>query len=263
LRQVDNSAEAKLWYHLRNRQFHGLKFMRQLPIGPYFADLACRDLRLVVEVDGSQHLDSIYDERRNLFMQAEGWSVARFWYVDVMRSTDAVLETLACVIDGRIRAPVTSREFNFYPAKPMIDIQSEFYMSHIFMRRAIALARTQYGRTAPNPSVGCVIVKGAAVIGEGATGDGGRPHAEEIALSMAGDQAVGATAYVTLEPCGARSQGGLSCAEKLVSAGIIRVIYACSDPSPYAAQKGPKLMQAAGLQVDSGFMADEAAGLSL
>ncbi|MDB5492824.1 MAG: ribD, partial [Phenylobacterium sp.] len=80
-----------------------------------------------------------------------------------------------------------------------------------YMRRAIALARAKLGRTAENPAVGCVIVRDGEIIGEGATGDGGRPHAEEVALDQAGPSARGATAYVTLEPCGARSSGAASC----------------------------------------------------
>ena len=74
------------------------------------------------------------------------------------------------------------------------------------MERALELARSHLGRTAPNPSVGCVIVADGTVVGEGVTGIGGRPHAEEIALKAAGGQANDATAYVTLEPCNARWQ---------------------------------------------------------
>ena len=82
------------------------------------------------------------------------------------------------------------------------------------MRRAIALARRRLGLTGSNPSVGCVIVSGETVIGEAATAQGGRPHAEEQALDMAGPAAVGATAYVSLEPCGERSSGAASCADR-------------------------------------------------
>src|SRR5690348_13596820 len=98
-----------------------------------------------------------------------------------------------------------------------------------FMARALELARAKLGRTAPNPSVGCVIVQGGAIVGEGATGEGGRPHAEEIALAAAGDKAQDATAYVSLEPCNARSSGALSCSQLMVAAGIERVVIACED----------------------------------
>lgn len=129
------------------------------------------------------------------------------------------------------------------------------------MHRAIAVAQTQRGRTWPNPTVGCVLVRDGAVIAEGATGDGGRPHAEEVALENAGAAAEGAVAYVTLEPCGERSGGGCSCGQKLAEAGVARVVYACEDPSPYASHKGPERLRAAGIQVESGLLADDAAPL--
>lgn len=127
-----------------------------------------------------------------------------------------------------------------------------------FLQSALAQGLGQMGKTWPNPSVGCVIVKGARVIAEGATGDGGRPHAEEIALDKAGSAAAGATAYVTLEPCGERSNGGCSCSQRLVDAGVARVVYACDDPSPLASHKGPQRMKTAGIEVENGLMADQA-----
>lgn len=129
------------------------------------------------------------------------------------------------------------------------------------MQRALRLGLSQMGRTWPNPAVGCVIVKDGVVIAEGATGDGGRPHAEEVALDIAGEAARGATAYVTLEPCGLRSNGGCSCSQRLVEAGVERVVYACDDPSPYASHIGVERMTAAGLKVEKGLMAQEAARL--
>lgn len=125
-----------------------------------------------------------------------------------------------------------------------------------FMERALFIARGQAGRTAPNPSVGCVIVKDGVIIGEGVTADGGRPHAEEIALDRAGAAARGATVYVTLEPCGARSGGGPGCAERLALAGVERVVMAVADPSPFAAGLGLEILTAAGVSVDQGLMAE-------
>jgi diaminohydroxyphosphoribosylaminopyrimidine deaminase/5-amino-6-(5-phosphoribosylamino)uracil reductase len=130
-----------------------------------------------------------------------------------------------------------------------------------FMRRAIALAGTRVGRTAENPAVGCVVVRDGAVVGEGVTGEGGRPHGEEVALGVAGDAARGATAYVTLEPCAERSSGGRSCSELLVAAGVVRVVYACSDSSVFAAGGGARRLQAAGVVTDQGLMEAEAAPL--
>lgn len=130
-----------------------------------------------------------------------------------------------------------------------------------FMRRAIDLARPRVGFTGDNPAVGCVIVRDGQVVGEGATGFGGRPHAEEVALAQAGGAAAGAVAYVTLEPCGARSNGGTSCSNLLISHGISRVVMACADPSPFAAELGPRTLEAAAVALERGMLADEAADL--
>ncbi|WP_255500799.1 bifunctional diaminohydroxyphosphoribosylaminopyrimidine deaminase/5-amino-6-(5-phosphoribosylamino)uracil reductase RibD [Caulobacter sp. 17J80-11] len=131
-----------------------------------------------------------------------------------------------------------------------------------FMRRAIAVARVNLGKTRPNPVVGCVLVKDGVVLAEAATGEGGRPHAEELALAAAGDAARGATAYVTLEPCGARSSGAPSCAERLALSGVARVMIACEDPSPFASGQGIERLTAAGVPFETGLLADEAAALS-
>lgn len=124
------------------------------------------------------------------------------------------------------------------------------------MARAIGLARARLGKTAPNPAVGCVIVRDGAIVGEGATGDGGRPHAEEVALSTAGDRAQDATAYVSLEPCGTRSSGAPSCSELIVAAGIARVVIACEDPHPLGAH-GASRLGAAGVEVTLGVLRSE------
>jgi len=130
-----------------------------------------------------------------------------------------------------------------------------------FMRRAIELARAQVGRTGDNPAVGCVIVQGDEIVGEGATGDGGRPHAEEVALARAADRARGAVAYVTLEPCAERSSGGASCSELLVRAGVARVVVACADPSVFAAGRGAERLRASKVTLDQGLLGPEAEAL--
>lgn len=129
------------------------------------------------------------------------------------------------------------------------------------MRRAIALARRNLGLTGDNPSVGCVIVRAGAIVGAAATAPGGRPHAEEQALQQAAEQARGAVAYVTLEPCGARSSGAASCSELLVLAGVSRVVIACEDASPFAAGRGTERLLAAGMAVETGILREEAASL--
>jgi diaminohydroxyphosphoribosylaminopyrimidine deaminase/5-amino-6-(5-phosphoribosylamino)uracil reductase len=129
------------------------------------------------------------------------------------------------------------------------------------MRRAIALAAPQVGRTAETPAVGCVLVKAGRVIAEAATADGGRPHAEERALAAAGAAARGAVAYVTLEPCGERSSGAPSCAERLIAAGVARVVYACDEADHRSNGRGPARLKAAGVPVEAGVLAGEAASL--
>lgn len=126
------------------------------------------------------------------------------------------------------------------------------------MRAALALARRSLGRTWPNPAVGCVIVKDGRVIGRGRTQDGGRPHAEVVALTQAGEAARGATVYVTLEPC---SHHGKSppCAEALVAAGVSRVVSAMEDPYLEVNGRGHAGLRAAGIAVEVGEGAEEAA----
>lgn len=129
------------------------------------------------------------------------------------------------------------------------------------MRRAITVAQANLGLTWPNPVVGCVLAKGGAVIAEAATGPGGRPHAEEQALAAAGEAARGAVAYVTLEPCGQRSNGTPSCGERLAASGVERVVIASANPEGLSAGRGLERLRAAGIPVEIGVLADEAAPL--
>jgi len=129
------------------------------------------------------------------------------------------------------------------------------------MRAALALARRSLGRTWPNPAVGCVIVKDGAIIGRGRTQDGGRPHAEVDALKQAGEAARGAIVYVTLEPC---SHFGRSppCADALVDAGVAKVVSAMEDPNPPVNGRGHARLQDAGIVVEVGEGAREAAEIN-
>jgi diaminohydroxyphosphoribosylaminopyrimidine deaminase/5-amino-6-(5-phosphoribosylamino)uracil reductase len=127
----------------------------------------------------------------------------------------------------------------------------------LFMRAALALARRGLGQTAPNPSVGCVIVKAGRVLGRGTTSPGGRPHAEINALSMAGEAARGATAYVTLEPCCFTGKSG-ACTEALIGAGIARVVIGAHDPHPKVNGAGIRRLREAGLEVTDGVLTQEA-----
>ena len=127
-----------------------------------------------------------------------------------------------------------------------------------FMQLALALGRRGQGRTWPNPAVGAVVVKDGVIVGRGWTQPGGRPHAEPVALSRAGEAARGATLYVTLEPC---SHVGKSppCADAIIAAGIKRVVSAIEDPNPEVAGQGHARLRAAGIAVDIGLGALEAA----
>jgi diaminohydroxyphosphoribosylaminopyrimidine deaminase / 5-amino-6-(5-phosphoribosylamino)uracil reductase len=127
-----------------------------------------------------------------------------------------------------------------------------------WMAAAIALGERGRGRTAPNPNVGCVIVSDGRVVGRGWTQPGGRPHAEAMALAEAGDEARGATAYVTLEPCAHLSERGPACTDFLIEAGVARVVAALGDPDPRTDGKGFQRLRAAGIPVEVGRGADEA-----
>jgi diaminohydroxyphosphoribosylaminopyrimidine deaminase / 5-amino-6-(5-phosphoribosylamino)uracil reductase len=129
----------------------------------------------------------------------------------------------------------------------------------MFMRRALALAASQLGRTGSNPAVGCVLVKDGKVIGEGATADGGRPHGEAMALGkVTARGAQGATAYVTLEPCAHESARGRPCSHVLIEVGIVRVVCSLIDPDPRTAGKGFEHLIKAGVVVEVGLFCDEA-----
>lgn len=129
----------------------------------------------------------------------------------------------------------------------------------LHMRRALELARLQAGRTAPNPSVGCVILdRDGQRLSEAATGDGGRPHAEELALlKLPIGAAAGGTAYVTLEPCRERSNGSASCSQRLLDAGLAKVVIATRDPHPLGSG-GITRLKEAGIQVELGLLRDQA-----
>ena len=100
LRVRSTDAERKLWYHLRNRQFMGLKFRRQVPMNGYVLDFYCADLKLAVEADGGQHLDSQHDQQRTSALTRQGITVIRYWNHDVLNRIESVLEDLS----NRIKA---------------------------------------------------------------------------------------------------------------------------------------------------------------
>ena len=131
-----------------------------------------------------------------------------------------------------------------------------------YMLRAIALAKKGRFTTSPNPNVGCVIVRDNHIVGEGFHKKAGLGHAEVNALAMANDKAVGATSYVTLEPC---SHYGRTppCALALTKAGVKRVVIAMVDPNPKVAGRGIRILEEAGIKVDVGLLEDQAHELNL
>jgi diaminohydroxyphosphoribosylaminopyrimidine deaminase/5-amino-6-(5-phosphoribosylamino)uracil reductase len=139
------------------------------------------------------------------------------------------------------------------PAAPGLDVRS--------MRAALALARRGLGTVWPNPAVGCVIIKDGRVAGRGWTQPGGRPHGETEALGRARETARGATAYVSLEPC---CHWGRTppCVDALIAAGVRRVVVPLEDPDPRVSGGGLRRLRAAGLAVETGLCAAEAAEIN-
>jgi len=131
------------------------------------------------------------------------------------------------------------------------------YMSH-----ALRLAEKGLFTTSPNPRVGCVIVNGGKVVGTGWHERVGEPHAEIYALQEAGDLARGATVYVTLEPC---SHHGRTppCVDALIRAGVCKVVTAMDDPNPHVNGQGKERLQKAGIEIQTGLLADEAKQLNI
>ncbi|CUJ91888.1 Riboflavin biosynthesis protein RibD [Shimia thalassica] len=126
------------------------------------------------------------------------------------------------------------------------------------MALALQLGRRGQGRTWPNPSVGCVLVNEGRIVGRGWTKPGGRPHAETEALAQAGRAARGATAYVTLEPCAHHGKTP-PCSQALINAGVAKVVAAIEDSDARVSGQGFAMLREAGIEVETGLLADQAA----
>lgn len=109
-------AEALLWEELKDRKLAGYKFVRQFPVGPFFADFMCRQKRLVIEIDGSQHAESSRDRRRDEFMREQGVSVIRFWNGDVLKRRTEVCETILAALEGRLSGDVVASDLRYISA---------------------------------------------------------------------------------------------------------------------------------------------------
>ncbi|QOF73084.1 endonuclease domain-containing protein [Aminobacter sp. SR38] len=118
LRHGDNMAEVLLWDELKAKRLGGHKFVRQMPLGPYFADFACRTAKLVVELDGSQHTDSDYDRQRDEFMRGQGYSVLHFSSADAAKARASVCSTILAALAGQLNEGVAVADLRFVLARP-------------------------------------------------------------------------------------------------------------------------------------------------
>ena len=109
MRQQPTPAEQKLWQSLRAKQMHGQKWRRQVPIGPYVADFFCPALRLIVEVDGANHVDSLADDARTAWLSARGYRILRFWNNEILGNLSGVLERSAAYPEGTDSPPPLER----------------------------------------------------------------------------------------------------------------------------------------------------------
>src|SRR5215469_4007540 len=105
LRRDATDAERRLWYRLRSRQIDGAKFVRQEPIGPYVVDFVCRELRLIIEVDGGQHATDKRDAVRDRWLAEQGYRVMRFWNNEVLANTSGVLEEIVAALSEAASVP--------------------------------------------------------------------------------------------------------------------------------------------------------------
>ncbi|WP_245445326.1 endonuclease domain-containing protein [Agrobacterium rosae] len=100
LRRQETDAEYRLWYELKSRRLNGFKFGRQIPLGSFIADFVCRERMLIVELDGSQHADSIHDRQRTKWLNSQGYSVLRFWNHEIFEERRSTLETILAILNG-------------------------------------------------------------------------------------------------------------------------------------------------------------------
>jgi very-short-patch-repair endonuclease len=113
MRHDGTKEEALLWLELKGKRLGGHYFVRQLPVGPYIADFACRKAHLIVEVDGGQHAENKHDQRRDAYLRSEGWLTLRFWNHDVLRQRAAVCETILAALDGRLAENVNAFDLRY------------------------------------------------------------------------------------------------------------------------------------------------------
>ena len=146
LRQTANPAEQCLWNVLKARQLGGYKFTRQFPVGSYFADFACRERMLLVEVDGSQHAESGYDKRRDAHLLNEGYSILRLPSVTVLRAREAVCDSILAALEGRMPDIVEASDLSFARS----HVAPRKYLRRKLWKEAREASRSRL-RPAPTP----------------------------------------------------------------------------------------------------------------
>jgi very-short-patch-repair endonuclease len=119
LRNNATYAERKLWRFLNRRQLNGIKFSRQMPVGPYICDFLCRERKLVIEVDGGQHCESEKDLVRTAYLEREGYRIIRFWNNEVLGNVDGVLQAIELALEG-CPPPTPSRKREGHKASDIL-----------------------------------------------------------------------------------------------------------------------------------------------
>ncbi len=146
LRQTANPAEQCLWNALKARQLGGYKFTRQFPVGSYFADFACRERMLLVEIDGSQHVESGYDKQRDAHLLNEGYSILRVPSVTVLQAREAVCDSILAALEGRMEDIVEAPDLRFVRSQ----VAPRKYLRRKLWREAQDTSRSRL-RPAPTP----------------------------------------------------------------------------------------------------------------